>query len=133
MRKINIFLCAALVIVSFFGCHISEKQKEYELSITATEISNNSVGEDWKKTYECDGISIQNGERYALELGGSQKTIAITIVEKDLYPDVGYGCANIVLEDGFSTSVTISVVENAGRYAYNEALWKITFSVSLRK
>ncbi|MBQ8001159.1 MAG: hypothetical protein IJ298_08195 [Ruminococcus sp.] len=140
MRKIAVFLCVVATLLSFLGCqeeHTYERQKNYthgvyKLTITASEISNDSVGNDWRKSYSCDDRTIFSGEQWIVPLDATETVIIDAVItEVDKCSDVGYGSLCVVLTDGFKTSTTITVTENKGRYKGNKAQWKISCKVTL--
>ena len=134
MRRSAVFLCVLAMLLSFSGCQKNYTHAVYEVTITASEIYNNSVGNDWQKVYTCDGRTIASGEQYTVPLGTTKTvTINATITESDKWPDKGYGSLSVVLRDGFETSTTITVTESKGRYKGNKAQWEITCRVELVK
>ncbi len=104
----------------------------YEVSISASLRHNNSVGNDWRKVYTCEGSTISSGKRWTVPLD-TVKTVVIdaTITEGDKWPDVGSGSLSVDLVDGFESSTSITITENKGRYKGNTAEWEITCSVAL--
>lgn len=139
MRKCLLFLCMVLAF-PLTGCIKQTKQitppvytrDVYEISISASLQYNNSVGNDWRKVYTCDGSPFSSGKRLEVPLG-AVKTVVInaTITEADKWSDVGFGSLSVDLVDGFTTSTTITITENKGRYRGNTAKWEITCKVAL--
>ncbi len=139
MRKVLLIWCAVLAL-SLTGCTWQTKQTPdprytsgvYELSISASLLYNDSVGNNWRKAYTCEGVAIASGKRWTVPLD-TVKTVVIevTVTESDKRPDVGFGCLSVDLVDGFKTSTFVTVTENRGRYTGNTAQWKITCRVSL--
>ncbi len=104
----------------------------YELAIFSELINNDSVGNDWKEEYSCEGSVISSGNRWTIPLDTTKAVkIKATITEFDDWPDTESAFISVVLKDGFETYSTITVTENKGRYTGNTANWKITCAVKL--
>lgn len=132
MKKIIIFMCVIAIMFSFCGCESNYTHEVYEVEITAEEIYNHHVGNDWKKYYSCNGENIKSGDRCTIPRGKNEtRKIDITIMEEDKWPDVETDSITVSLEDNFTTSATILVTENKGKYKGNSAQWKITCKVKL--
>ena len=131
MRKVFIYLFIVTILFSFSGCN-DYTHGVYELSIEAELISNDSVGNDWIKTYTCDGKTITDGDQWTVPLD-TAKTISIsaTIIENDKWDDVGSDSIVVTLVDDYKASTQITVTENKGRYKGNQAIWEITCIVKL--
>ena len=139
MRKVLLILCV-VVVLSLMGCTDQTKQTieqiytdgVYEVSISASLLHNNSVGNDWRKAYTCEGFPIDNHKRWTVPLD-TVKTVVIdaAITEGDKWPDIGFGSLSVDLVDGFTASTTITVTENKGRHQGNTAEWEIISSVAL--
>ncbi len=131
MRKVFIYLFIVTILFSFSGCN-DYTHGVYELSIEAELISNDSVGNDWIKTYTCDDKTITDGDQWTVPLD-TTKTIAIsaTIAENDKWDDVGSDSIVVTLVDDYKASTQITVTENKGRYKGNQAVWEITYRVKL--
>lgn len=131
MRKVFIYLFIVTILFSFSGCN-DYTHGVYELSIKAELISNDSVGNDWIKTYTCDGKTITDGDQWTVPLE-TTKTILInaTITENDKWDDVGSDSIVVTLVDDYKASTQITVTENKGRYKGNQAVWEITYRVKL--
>lgn len=134
MKRIALFLCVVATLFSLCGCEKNYTHGVYEVTITATEIYNDSVGDDWQKVYGCDGRIITSGESWTVPLD-TTKTVKIdaTITERESCPDAAFGTLSVVLKDGYETSTTITVTEDRGRYAGNTAQWKVFCKVKLIK
>lgn len=99
----------------------------YTLNFTETLLHNDSVGNDWEIIYTCDGRPVADGERFAVPVDTIQNlTIDVTIIEKDKRSDIGCGALTAVLRDGRTSSVTVTVAENGGRYRNRTARWEIS-------
>lgn len=139
MRRYLSLLCVILAL-SLIGCAEQTKQVTdpiytngvYEVSISASLLHNNSVGNDWQQVFTCEGSPVGNRERWTVPLD-TVKTVVIdtTIREEDKWPDIGSGSLSVDLVDGFTTSTVFTVTENKGRYRGNTAEWEIACSVTL--
>ena len=134
MRKIAVFLCVIITLLSFSACQKDYTHGVYEVTITSTEIFNNHVGNNWYERYSCDGKPFVNGEKWTVPLGTAQTlTIDVTVTENDVWPDVGYSSLSVDLKEAFKTSTIVTVTENKGRYKGNCAQWEINCTVKLVK
>ncbi len=132
MKKIAVFLCVVTIMFSLCGCEENYTHGVYQVTITATEVYNDSVGSDWQKVYSCNGRVINSGECWTVPLDTAEiVTIVATITERENYPDTACGSLSVRLEDGFKTNTNIIVKEDRGRYAGNTAQWDIACSVKL--
>ncbi len=117
--------------------HSVTPQKEYtnavyEVSILENLLHNDSVGNDWEKTYCCDGSRLTDGTRFTVPIGDNiNKEIDIVIVENDKDKDIGACSTSINLTDGFVDIIEVIVTENKGRYCGRTAKWQIIFTVEL--
>ena len=132
MRRIILIIFVCFLFLNFSGCKKNYTHGIYEVSITAYQLSNDSVGNSWRKVYNCDGREINSGERWTIPLNIERNLIIdVTITENDKWPDIGRSALSVVLKDGFKTSEIITVIENKGRYKGNKAQWKIICEVEL--
>lgn len=132
MKIITTLLNIIILLFSFTGCEKNYTHAVYEVIIIADNIYNDSVGNDWTKSYTYDNKSIYSGEQFTIPIG-TEKTISIkaTITENDTWPDSNTQTVEIILKDGFEKTSKINVIENKGRYSGNSALWEITYKVNL--
>lgn len=104
------------------------KMKTYRLIISETIVSNNHVGNSWSQVYKYNNEQI--GRTVTITAPpDSTIIISATITEHDEYPDVGHSSIKVVLTDGKTSSGTVAVQENRGKYARNKAKWSIIISV----
>ena len=137
MRRIFCLLCA--FAVGCLGCAVQNNEVQeipthnvYEMTITATQLSNDSVGQEWSEMYTCEGESIYGNKRWTLPIGTTKIVeVEAVITERDKFPDVGNGVLTVELKDGFETSTVITVVENKGVYRGNQAQWEVVCKVAL--
>lgn len=142
MKRLVCVICAWVLLLS--GCSdpsinlsrcedtANNTQDIYELRFNTKELDNNSVGDEWAITYTYNGETVRNGLQIMLPLGEtSLETVEVEIIERDTINDVGAGVLNIQIYDGSYTRTEVKVVENAGRYKGNSALWEITCTVKL--
>lgn len=104
----------------------------YELNITKKLLSNNAVGNDWSFKFFLNEEEIKNGHEiiYSLELF-QFITIEAEITEKDKINDVGTGKITLGLCDEGRGKAEIIVIENAGRFKGNKAIWEITCELKM--
>ena len=134
MKRLVAFLCIAIIFVSVSSCERNYTHGIYELTITSTLISNNSVGNEWRCEYICDGETVGQTHRMTLPLDNEEKVvIEAVITELDKRSDVGRGKVEIELKDGFESSTTVKIKEKNGRYKGSTALWEVKCKVKLIK
>ncbi|MBR4288390.1 MAG: hypothetical protein IKT50_03020 [Clostridia bacterium] len=134
MRKLTILFFAFAMLFSSCNCQRNYTHGIYEITFSARKIYNNSVGNDWHITYTCEDQEIESGYQWTVPLDVIQTvTIDVCVVESDTWPDVGFGSLSVTLEKDFRTSAVVSVVENKGRYKYNQAKWEIICKIKLVK
>lgn len=137
MKKFFSMICA--LVIGLVGCSVQEIEVQttpthnvYEMNITATQLSNDSVGREWSKTYWCKGEAIESKTRWTVPIGTTKIVeVEAVITERDKFPDVGNGVLTVELKDGFETSTVITVVENKGVYRGNQAQWEVVCKVAL--
>ncbi len=131
----NIGALVVILVLLLTGCAQEEKPNThnvYELKITATLLSNHSVGNDWVTRYTCNGEPMQKTTRLLLPIGTTEEVkVEATIIEQDKYPESGTGTLSASLCDGVETSTLITVKENRGRYKGHTATWEIVCTVTL--
>ena len=99
----------------------------YELRISKRQLSNNAVGNDWSFRYFYNGEEIKNGHTFTLSLELFMfVSIDVEVTEEDKISDVGNGKITLGLCDGGKGKTEVTVVENAGAFKGNEAVWEIT-------
>lgn len=132
MRRFLIIFCLVAIFFSSGGCDKNYTHGVYELSISAYCISNDSVGDEWEKSYSCGGKPVSDGQCGTIPLDTAEEiTLDITITERDKYCDVGTDSLEIELIDGYEAATVIVVSEDNGRYTSNKARWKISCAVKL--
>ncbi len=115
MRKINVLMYVVAILISLLGCQNYYTKGVYELEITATEISNDHVGNEWRNIYKCNGRIIESGEQRIVPLETLETVkIDVKVTESDKWSDVGYGSLSVVLSDGYETSAIVTVTEKNG-------------------
>ncbi len=134
MRRITVFMVLIGVLCS--GCATRTRRETtkteeasyaiYEITITAIELSNDSVGNEWHQTYVCEGESVYSGKRWRSSPNIAKRMqLSIVITETDKIPDVGEGTVTVELRDGYEVSTLVVVEENGGRYKGHKATWEI--------
>ncbi len=135
-------VCGILVILmTLTGCgkHVSiqETSVEYAQSVdstyridyTFTLLSNDSVGNEWQTSVTRDGQILQSGDTVTAP-ENTVVTLTATVTEIDQYPDTASVTLDIPLEDGGTTTTTITVLENGGAYINHASEWEVTCSVT---
>lgn len=109
----------------------SLKEKDKKVTITATCLENNHVGEKWTKAFYINGREVSNGDTIHLKAGESVKARAL-ITEYDENPDKGeaeytHHLTEKGLRGKFNITLKINVKENEGKYKDNVARWEVRF------
>lgn len=111
-----------------YGCNYTHGI--YQINISDRCILNDSVGNEWIKKYTMDGGIIENGQKINVPLETvTQKTIKVTITERDKYPDESSKYIQIFLRDNETKNYILTVTEDEGRFKGNVAKWEISVSV----
>ena len=105
------------------------KNGVYRINCSLNMTANLSVGNEWLKSIEYNGKSINNGQTITVPIN-SGITIKGTVIESDSVPDVGSGSVYLSSNGGEKT-IEIYVRENRGRYSGNFAIWELTCSAEL--
>ena len=111
---------------------------KFKVTITATCTSNNSVGNDWVKTFSVDGDTIKSGDIVAFHKNDKLKIYTKIIEHDNGKNDVGdktttHKVTSTEFSNGFTVTQTITVVENGGRYDGNTATWKVKYKFTRYK
>ena len=101
----------------------------YTLTCTATMIYNNNVGDQWGYYTTVNGYDFSKKHTFVEEVGITLR-IEATVYESDSVTDWGSTFFDLVMTDGYTTSVEITVRENRGTYAGNKAKWRMTYTVT---
>lgn len=104
------------------------KMRTYKLTISESLISNNHVGNSWSQTYKYND-KVCGRSLTVTAPPDSTISILATVTEHDEVPDVGTSNIKVILTDGKTSSGTVTVQENRGKYARNKAKWSIMISV----
>ncbi len=132
VRKIIAFVFTFAVLLYFCVYQRNYSHAVYTVSIEENLVTNHSVGNDWQKSYTCNGKIITNGYQWTVPLDTTETiTIEATITEIDECCDIGNGSISIILKDGYKASTHITVTEDKGRYKGNQAIWEIVCEVEL--
>ena len=136
----KIIICLIVLIIIFFACIygifyiLSCTDGVYEVNISSVCVSNDSVGRDWAVNYTEDGKMLFDGYKVTAPLNNNiTKIITAKIIERDKYSDEASRDIAIALKDGATSTATITVFENNGRFKGNCAKWEIAMSVKLIK
>ncbi len=102
--------------------------KKYTVTCIATMISNNHVGDKWGYYTTINNYNFGKTYTFEEEPGTIIKAEA-TVYEDDKVPDYGSAFFDLVMSNGYTTSVYVTVIENRGVYAGKSAKWKMTYTV----
>lgn len=137
IKKIVICFVACLILLcGFVGYLIYEMNCThgvYEINISAVCVSNNSVGNEWFKTFTMDGKAFSSSDMVIAPIESETKILTATITEKDKYSDSASKDILIPLKNNTVKMTKITVVEQGGRFDSNTAEWEIKISVKLIK
>ena len=98
-------------------------------------VDNDHVGNEWYTVAYVNGKAIREGATVTLKL---KPTASIQLKayaeEQDKVPDQAAKTASVTVSSltakGTTKSLTVTVVENRGRYSGHKANWKFTFKMS---
>lgn len=130
MKKIICALLVFVMMISLAACEKNYTHGEYKITIEASCVKNNKVGNEWSEYFYCDGKRISSGDTI-IESLGSQVIIRAEFTERDKYSDKGSSTVTILLEDGTSETFDVRVVEDNGSYDGNVAIWRVKVKVDL--
>ena len=103
--------------------------KKYMVTCTATMIYNNNVGDQWGYYTTINDYDFSKKYTFEEEVGITIQAEA-NVYENDEVTDWGSLFFDLVMTDGYTTSVEVVVRENRGTYAGNKAKWKMTYTVT---
>jgi hypothetical protein len=138
MRKRVVQTCLCfLFLLTFITQPLSAAGKMTKIKVTfvsAELAENDHVGNEWWWGGYINGKEVDEGESVVLSVK-STDTIRLKAEaqEQDKYPDEGAASASIkvssITKKTLNKTLTVSVVENRGRYSGNTAKWKFTFKL----
>jgi len=99
------------------------------VTCTATMIYNNNVGDQWGYYTTINDYDFSKKYTFEEEVGITIQAEA-NVYENDEVTDWGSLFFDLVMTDGYTTSVEVVVRENRGTYAGNKAKWKMTYTVT---
>ena len=102
--------------------------KTYTVICTATMIYNNNVGDQWGYYTTINDYDFSKKYTFEEEVGVTIQAEA-SVYENDEVTDWGSTFFDLIMTDGYTTSVEVTVRENRGTYAGNKAKWKMTYTV----
>ena len=102
--------------------------KTYKVTCTATMIYNNNVGDQWGYYTTINDYDFSKKYTFEEEVGITIQAEA-TVYENDEVTDWGSTFFDLVMTNGYTTTVEVVVRENRGTYAGNKAKWKMTYTV----
>ena len=107
---------------------------QFKVTISATCVKNNSVGNEWDTVFSVDGHEIKSGD--TVTVSGNSVVIKTTITEfDDGKDDIGessttYMISDLDLSNGFTVKQTVIVTENGGKYKGRSAEWTAEYKFS---
>ncbi|OAB43691.1 hypothetical protein [Paenibacillus antarcticus] len=130
------FSVLLILIFVLSGQPISAAGKTQKVKVTfvsATLVQNNSVGNEWWWGGFVNGKELSDGSSVTIKAdsNGSIKLRA-EAQEQDKYPDDGATNATVKLssfKSSINKKMTVTVVENRGRYSGNTAKWEFVFKL----
>ncbi|SFT21599.1 hypothetical protein [Paenibacillus sp. BC26] len=135
-KKLIQGLIAFLILALFTVQPLFAAAKTTKIKVTfvsASLVENNHVGNEWWSGGSVNGKELGEGQSTTLSL---KPTDTVKIVaeaqEQDKYPDNGEAAASIKVSSitkAITKTLTVSIVENRGRYSGNTAKWKFVFKV----
>ena len=110
---------------------LPKESKSYIITFSARIMNNNSVGNEWSKGAKFDNNEISSGDTISAELSKGP-VIIVFASEADKSAD-DYGSktvefSNILIGEEETKIVTVTVIENDGRYSGNSAQWEFTIT-----
>ena len=103
--------------------------KTYKVTCAATMIYNNNVGDQWGYYTTINDHDFSKKYTFEEEVGITIQAEA-NVYENDDVTDWGSIFFDLVMTDGYTTSVEVVVRENRGTYAGNKAKWKMTYTIT---
>ncbi|WP_339224788.1 hypothetical protein [Paenibacillus sp. FSL H8-0332] len=108
-------------------------QKVKVTFVSADLVENNHVGNEWWWGGFVNGEELEEGDSVTLDLSSTASIkLRAEAQEQDKIPDEGSANTSIkvsALKDTQNKSLTVTVVENRGRYSGNSASWKFVFKI----
>lgn len=132
---------ATLFFVMIFALSLSvqplsaagKTQKVKVTFVSADLVENNHVGNEWWWGGFVNGEELEEGDSVTLDLSSTASIkLRAEAQEQDKIPDEGTANTSIkvsALKDTQNKSLTVTVVENRGRYSGNSASWKFVFKI----
>lgn len=113
---------------------VSPSPQKFKITWSASLISSNHVGSNWKKYFSVNDEPFSSGSTITID-PESTFTIDLTIIEDDDRPDEGgyyeiLSYSEELWKNGYAVSKEIFVTENGGKYSGNSATWKIKISIT---
>ncbi|CAH1055259.1 hypothetical protein [Paenibacillus pseudetheri] len=128
------FILVFILVISAQPLSAAGKTQKVKVTfVSADLVENNHVGNEWWWGGYVDGKEIADGESVTLNVSSSGTIkLRAEAQEQDKIPDDGEASASIKVSSLKSTqnkSLTVTVVENRGRYSGNTATWKFVFKI----
>ncbi|MBM7565958.1 hypothetical protein [Paenibacillus sacheonensis] len=128
-----LFLLLLTLIATQPATAASKTNKIKITFIGASLVENNHVGNEWWTGGYVNGKEIQEGDAVTLSVKSTGTiTLKAEAQEQDKIPDDGQVSASLKVASITKTvnkALTVTVVENRGRYSGNAAKWKFSFKL----
>lgn len=127
-------LIAMMLILSMQPAMAASKLTKIKVTFISAElVENNHVGNEWWSGGYVNGKEIAEGDSVTLSVKPTDTIkLRAEAQEQDKYPDDGAANASVKVSSITKTTtkaLSVTVVENRGRYSGNTAKWKFTFSI----
>lgn len=119
-----------------YAVTVKQGPATFNLSVSATLISNDHVGNNWSKAFYVDDKKFTSSTTFTAEVGQTVR-ISGDITDNDSNPDYGYFLINLTMSEdifksGYTETKEVYVRENGGRYSGNRAEWRVVIKVRKR-
>lgn len=135
-RKLATLFFVMIFALSLSAQPLSAAGKTQKVKVTfvsADLVENNHVGNEWWWGGFVNGEELEEGDSVTLDLSSTASIkLRAEAQEQDKIPDEGSANTSIkvsALKDTQNKSLTVTVVENRGRYSGNSASWKFVFKI----
>lgn len=124
---------AANGVEASYAVTVKQGPATFTVSISATMVSNDHVGNNWSKTFYVDEKKFTSSTTFTAEVG-QVVSIYGEIVDNDSNPDWGSFRINLTMTEdvfkyGYTETTEVRVRENGGRYSGHYAEWRVVIKV----
>lgn len=140
MKKkfLSLLLIAVILISCFMSLVCGAKSSKVAVSVqlqSVQRVQNNHVGNEWSFGATVNEKELFEGNSIEISTTSAGKITIVSMAEEDdKYPDLGEKTLIVPvnkLKANKATTYTsnVTVIEDKGRYAGNEAVWKFTYVI----